>query len=236
MSTLLQTVLDAHGGLSRWQQATSILATVNISGGLWAIKGHPEGLRDVRMRVGTSEPRNEIAPFGSGRGDFRPDRVWISGADGRILQERSNPLASFDGHVRATPWDKLHELYFTGYAFWNYLNTPFILTLPGVEIEEIGSHLENGETWQRLAVRFPEGFPTHSRDQTFYFNQAGLLQRIDYVTDVAGGVASHYCFDPVTVSGLVFPTLRRVVQRTPDGPKISGPTAVLVLVSDLLVD
>jgi hypothetical protein len=236
MNTLLQTVLDAHGGLPRWQQATSISATVTISGGLWTIKGHPEGLRDVRMVVGTSQPRNEIAPFGPGRGDFRPDRVWISGPDGRILQDRSDPLASFAGHVRTTPWDKLHELYFTGYAFWNYFNTPFLFTLPGVETEEIGSHLENGETWRRLAVRFPDGFPTHSRDQTFYFNQAGLLQRIDYVTDVAGGVASHYCFDPVTVSGLVFPTLRRVVQRTPAGPKISGSTAVLVLVSDLRVD
>jgi len=50
-----------------------------------------------------------------------------------------------------------------------------------------------------------------------------MLKRWDYETDVVGGVAAHYCYDPVTVEGIVFPTLRRVVRRTPDGPLLVGP-------------
>jgi hypothetical protein len=51
---------------------------------------------------------------------------------------------------------------------------------------------------------------------------------IDYVTDVAGGIASHYCYDPKSFSGLVFPTPRRAVKRTADGPRLSGITGVFL--------
>jgi hypothetical protein len=82
-------------------------------------------------------------------------------------------------------------------------------------------------------VIFPPEIPTHSARQTFYFNDEGLLQRLDYATDVAGGVAAHYCFDHVTFDGIVVPTFRRVVKRKPEGPIIHGPTAVLIVISDV---
>src|SRR5215831_14750379 len=63
-----------------------------------------------------------------------------------------------------------------------------------------------------------------------------VFSRLDYVNEVAGGgTASHYCFDHASFSGLVFPTLRRVVSRTPTGPLISGQTRILLLISDVLV-
>jgi AhpC/TSA family len=46
-----------------------------------------------------------------------------------------------------------------------------------------------------------------------YFDDAFTLKRSDYETDLLG--AAHYCYDPVTVEGIVFPTLRRVVRRSP---------------------
>ncbi|MCU1335020.1 MAG: hypothetical protein JWO19_601 [Bryobacterales bacterium] len=69
----------------------------------------------------------------------------------------------------------------------NYFTAPFLLAQPGVEVEEIGTLNEDGETWRQLSVIFPPGIPTHSARQTFYFNDKGLLQRLDYATDVAGG-------------------------------------------------
>src|SRR6202161_4576956 len=96
-----------------------------------------------------------------------------------------------------------------------------------------GTHNEDGETWRQLSVIFTPGIPTHSARQTFYFNDEGLLQRLDYATDVAGGVASNYCFDHVTFDGIVVPTLRRVVKRKPEGPIVHGPTAVLIVISDV---
>jgi hypothetical protein len=93
----------------------------------------------------------------------------------------------------------------------------------GIETCEVERHIENGETWRRLQVKFPPGFPTHCSEQIFYFSEGGLLQRLDYLTEVAGGVASHYCFDHATFGGLTFPMLRRVVRRTAAGSQLSGP-------------
>jgi len=164
-----------------------------------------------------------------------PTRVWIEDRECRVVEERADPRASFAGHVFETPWDRLQLLYFTGYANWNYFTAPFLLTQSGVNVREIGPHEEHGETWQRLQVQFPSTVPTHSAEQTFYFNEKGLLQRLDYVAEIAGAVGTHYCFDHASFSGLVFPTLRRVVGLTPTGPLISGPTVVLLLVSDIVV-
>ena len=84
-----------------------------------------------------------------------------------------------------------------------------------------------------MSVILKIGIPTHALRQTFYFNDEGLLQRLDYATDVAGGVASHYCFDHVTFDGIVVPTFRRVVKRKPEGPIVHGPTAVLIVISEV---
>ena len=48
-------------------------------------------------------------------------------------------------------------------------------------------------------------------------------------------VGAHYYFDDASFSGLVFPTFRRVVGRTSTGSLISGPLAVLLVISDIVV-
>jgi hypothetical protein len=58
--------------------------------------------------------------------------------------------------------------------------------------------------------------------QRLYFGDNFMLRRLDYVTDVLGGVAAQYCYDHVTIDGLVFPTLRRVVRRTPHRNLLRG--------------
>jgi hypothetical protein len=54
-------------------------------------------------------------------------------------------------------------------------------------------------------------------------------------TDVLGGVAAHYCYDHTTVHGFIFPTLRRVVRRTAEGPLLSGRSSFILDYTDLLV-
>ena len=68
-----------------------------------------------------------------------------------------------------------------------------------------------------------------------YFGNDFMLRRLDYTTDVLGGVAADYCYDPVTIDGLVFPTLRRVVRRTPEGPLLSGRTSFILDYTNLVV-
>ena len=239
MKDLFTRALDAHGGLSRWREIEAFQVKVSIGGGLWRLTGLPDGLRDVTLRVQAHRPRVTITPFGgeARTGHCTPDRVGIEEAKGGVVEERAAPRASFAGHVLTTPWDKLQELSFVSYALWNYLATPFVCTEPGFETRESGPHEENGETWHRLLVKYPPSIPTHCAEQVLYFNAQGLLQRLDSSVDVVGdmvaGAASHDCFDHTPFGGLVIPTLRRAVSRTPKGAVLSGPTGVLLQMSDI---
>jgi hypothetical protein len=143
---------------------------------------------------------------------FTRDRVWIERGDGWFVEERSDPRAAFAGHVRETPWDRLHLTYFLGYALWNYLTAPFLFAWRGFNFQEFDPHVEGRETWRVLKVTHPDNIPAHAKTQNLYFDDALTLKRSDYETDVLG--AAHYCYDPVTVEGIVFPTLRRVVRRS----------------------
>lgn len=238
MSDLLELAMHAHGGFERWREINSLDVRVSLTGQMYAIKGQPQGMADVLMHVDAREPSVAVSPFG-GRGHvgyFRPERTWITDGVGKFIDERMDPRATFDGHVLTSQWEPLQLLYFNAYAMWNYLSTPFLFTRPGFELRELEPHQENGDIWRSLHVTFPADIPTHCAEQVFFFNDKGLLQRVDYKTDVAGGVAAHYCYDHSWFGGILFPTLRRVVRRTPEGPKPQLSTAILIQISDILVN
>jgi hypothetical protein len=101
---------------------------------------------------GTATTRYEstvISPFG--QSDwwmvFTPERVVVETVAGEIVQERSNPRAAFAGHTLSTEWDLLHRAYFNGYARWTYLNTPFLLAMPGFEVTEIARDYSCASAW-----------------------------------------------------------------------------------------
>src|SRR5260370_34044004 len=120
---------------------------------------------------------------------------------------------------------------------WTYLTSPFILTQPGVVSEEIESWDENGQTWRRLRVRFPNSIATHSTVQTFYFDKQGLLRRHDYEVDIQGSnPAARYVHDPIEVSGIILPTKRRMFSRRPDNQPPPEPLIVSVDLGDSLRD
>lgn len=227
---LLDNVIDAHGGLDNWNRAKAIDLTFNYSGAVLDLKGFPYHLQPT-VTIDTKTPRSVFQRLGGDADDrwiFTPDRVWIERRDGTVIEERERPREAFAGHVRETPWDKLHLTYFIGYAVWNYLATPFLFTQPGFETIELGVHEEAGERWQIMQVTYPDGFPAHTKVQKLYFDDDFMLKRQDYVTDILGGVGAHYCYDPITVEGLVFPSLRRVVKRTPERPLTAGRTSFLL--------
>ena len=73
-SGLLNRAVDAHGGLERWREVRYLDVRLSVSGGLFQIKGHPEGLHDVFMRIQTQRLAVTIVPFGRPdcRGHFTP--------------------------------------------------------------------------------------------------------------------------------------------------------------------
>lgn len=236
MATLVETVLDAHGGLTRWKSFGSLSARLAQGGALWALKGKADVLSDTVVTVSLKDEHASHHPFGDPvrRSSFAPDRVALLSTDGQVIEELAQPRASFAGHTLETPWTDLQLAYFAGYAMWTYLNTPFLLAAPGVDAREIEPWTENGQSWRRLAVTFPDTIATHSARQTLYVGDDGLLRRHDYDVDIAGGTpGAHYVSDYVEVQGLKFPTKRRIFPRGPDGQSMPEPLVVSIDLSDI---
>lgn len=128
-----------------------------------------------------------------------------------MIESRDSPRTTFAGHVNETPWDRLHAAYFNAYALWTYLTQPFLYAYPRFVTEEVEAWNENGETWRRLKVTFPDHIASHTRQQVTYFGTDGLMRRHDYAVDVLGGArGANYIHGYRKVNGISVPHQRRV--------------------------
>jgi hypothetical protein len=236
MSELRDLVISAHGGIERWNKVKAIEGDMSITGALWARKGWPDVLKNVRVIADAKSQWISYHPFirEDQRSSCLPDRSVIETQDGKPIKDRKNPRSSFEGHTVETPWDDLNLAYFSGYAMWNYLNTPFIFALPGFKTEEIESWHEDGERRRRLKVVFPDHIATHCAEQIFHINDRGLICRMDYSAPVAGGApTAHYLHDHRDFSGIKVATKRRALRRKPDGTAIPEPVLVAIDIADI---
>lgn len=236
MSKLAEMAISAHGGIKRWRQFNQLSAHQLVGGVLWPVKGKDGIISDTHITVELHRERASHCPFTEDdrRSVFEPTRVAIESTSGEVLCERRNPRDSFAGHTQETSWDDLQLAYFAGYAMWTYLTTPFVFALAGVESEEINSWQENGATWRRLRVTFPDSIATHCKQQDFYFDDSGLLQRHDYQVEVAGGSpAAHYVYDHKVIDGIVVPVKHRVFIRQPDNRPLEQPLIVSLDLEDI---
>jgi hypothetical protein len=239
VSDLLDSVLEAHGGLERWRELSGVRATIVTGGELFETKGLPQDPSPRNMTVALHEEWASVAPFGAPdqRTDFTPGRIAVEKLDGTVVAERADPRASFAGHELSTPWDPLHRAYFNGYALWIYLTTPFLLALPDVSVSGIGPIEEDGELWSGLQADFPPRIATHSRLQEFYFGPDHLLRRHDYRVDIAGGFpAAQYVSRVVEADGIRLPTRRRAYLADTAGRPIRDRLMVSIDVSDIRFD
>jgi hypothetical protein len=240
MASILDHVLDAHGGRAAWDSAREVRAHVRAGGFLLRWKGAAGPFRDYQVVVSLDGTRSEFERYpGEGRrGIFAGDSVRIESVDGEVLEERQDPRNAFRHPRRFFRWDSLDALYFAGYAVWNYFTTPQLLTRAGVELREGEPWQEKrGESWRRLHATFPAGLPTHSREQTFYFDERGLLRRHDYTAEVNGSwaKAAHYSDDHREFDGLVFPTRRRVLPRMRSNRSRSRPSVIWMEIESVAV-
>ncbi|MGW3686526.1 hypothetical protein [Streptomyces sp. NPDC005125] len=218
MTDLLEFVLAQHGGAQRWEGAKTISATVHVYGVFWPFKGQPDLLGVETVTASLEQQQLTMSPFGEGRTlhfDAAEDDVTITGADGEVADQLLAPRASMAGYQGDTPWSPTQMGYFISYATWIYLTEPALFTYPGVETQEIDPWEEDGETWRRLKVTFPDSIVSHSREQTYYFDAAtGLQRRMDYDVEVNGwATVGHYTSEHHNFDGLIVPTRRRVLLR-----------------------
>jgi len=236
MKRLLQSILDAHGGLARWNSFDHVNATIVTDGEFWKMKSVEQDQDPRRLTVKLHEQHAVLAPFGSAdwRLEFAPRHVAIrDGSDAALLEAR-DPRASFAGHDMHTAWDPLQRAYFSGYALWTYLATPFLLAQEGVELEEIAPWTEAGERWRVVRARFPAAIATHSTIQDFFVGDDFLLRRHDYSVDVAGGFdAAQLVSDYIASDGILLPSKRRAYTRGQDGRPVLDPLMVAIDISEV---
>lgn len=236
MIDLLAGVLDAHGGLDRWNTFQTAKATV-ISGGELLDRKAPQIPEPRTMTVALHRQWASVMPFGGAdrRSDFTWDRIAVETLDGAILAERGHPRASFAGHDLDTPWDPLDRGYFNGYAMWIYMTAPFMFVMPGVAVEEIAPLIEDGEVWRGLQITLPPELASHSTVQRFYFGADLLLRRQDYTLDIAGGAnVANYCHDIVETEGIRIPSKRRALLCDDDYKVLPGRVLIWIDFSDML--
>ena len=230
MSTLLDEALLAHGGIDNWNRLRTASAALDIGGAVWPLKGRAGMFRNIALAASLQRQHMSItSPSAGWLGTFTPDAVRIESFNGDAAEERRAPRESYRGHVQDSQWDRLHALYFTGYALWTYLSIPFLYTTPGFETEELPEWRENGEVWRRLKVRFPDSIASHSREQVSYFGADGLLRRHDYTVDILGGATGlNYASDYRDVDGIIVPAKRRVYAYEGDYQLVKEPLLVAI--------
>jgi hypothetical protein len=113
MNDLLNLAVEAHGGLKRWSQLTTVKASLSITGKLSQLKAQPEVLKDVVVEAQLKCQRLTTRLIGQNRRTvFTPDRVSIESESGILDEGRDDPRSAFQGQRLETPWDNLHVALF----------------------------------------------------------------------------------------------------------------------------
>lgn len=229
---LLDDVIDASGGMTRWSSLSRFTLHLSVGGTLFSSAGHAREFKDV-IAEGTT--RTQSIRFtgitgGEQSGSFQPDAITIESVDGDVLQTWSNPNLAFAHAGPQVLADELHLIFFCGVAIWNYLTTPFVLARPDVIVEELPPWQEGTETWRRLRAQFPPGLATLAREQTFHFDANALQRRTDH--DLLGMKAAHFSWAHESFGGIVVPTLRRSQVLQDDGTVNARPVLIDVEIFD----
>ena len=237
---LVTLAVNAHGGLAAWHRLVAFEAQLRFGGLAFASRWNLAGARMRSARIETRRPLVTLDdyPRPGWRGVFEGDVVRLETPQGLTHSHRDQPREAF-GSIRSFLWwDDLDLLYFSGYAIWNYLCTPFILAGDRLRKRELEPEVHGETTWRRLEVEFPAAIPTHSRRQIFHFDTSGLMQRLDYTAEVFApwAHAANFCLEYSEIAGIQVATRRRVVPRRFDGRALSGPTLVWIEISDLEVE
>ena len=233
MDNLLKFALEAHGGLKAWDKFQSLRANVSVGGALWDQKELPGLFKNARIELNLSyqDVVTHLVDFEE-RIVFTPHQISLESESGKTLDACNDPRSRFSSPN--CKWDKLHAGYFSSYALWGYLTTPFLYTYPGFEAREIDPWYEDGERWRVLQVTFPDEYAAHTRTQYSYFGEDGLLRRHLYTVDVLGGApGANYASEYRVVDGVMLATRRRVLAYDDARQKVAEPILVSIDLSEI---
>lgn len=176
---LLTLALEAHGGLERWNQLTSVQGRFGIGGAIWDFKGVPGVLSDITVALDLHTERVTLDPVGGPDTHtvFDYGRMEMRSASGGVLEAIDDPKDAMARLDYGAPWNALDAAYFASEAWWTYLTAPFLFTYPGFLAEEVEPFVEDGVTYRTLKVGFPDDVDSHTAEQFFHYHDDGLLFR-----------------------------------------------------------
>src|SRR5262245_48477874 len=214
---LLARAVARHGGRDAWEALRCVtLAPKNLSGLLPSLKGVGRTFPlPPRVDIYPHEYRAVFHdyPAPGQHGVFAAGAVQLVDAGGRVVAADADPRARFRGPRKWRRWSPADALYFFGYALTHYHGLPF--TLADGRPLALCRARSDGRALTGVDVELPAALHTHSRRQTFYFDDEGLLRRHDYVAEIVGWWArgAHLWRDFVTAHGIPIPRERHVVAR-----------------------
>jgi hypothetical protein len=207
---LLDDVIDASGGLTRWNGLSRFTLHLKLRGSLLSqadLAGHFE---DVIAEGSTRTPSVRFTGITDEQrcGSFRPEIVTIESLDGEVLRAWHNPsLRDCRRASSSADDDEIHLVFLCGLAIWTSLATPFLLANPDFTVNELTPWQENGDQWRRLRVQIPQNTIADASEFVFYFDNKGHQRRMDH--DLLGSQVADYSWAHQTFNGIVVPTLRR---------------------------
>ncbi|WOH60909.1 MULTISPECIES: hypothetical protein [unclassified Bradyrhizobium] len=233
---LLDDVIDASGGMARWNSLSRFTLHLSVAGTLFSSTGHASEFKDVTAEGSTRTQSVRFTGITGGEhsGSFQPDAITIESLEGEILRTWRNPNLAFTEAGSPALAGELHLVFFCGVAIWNYLTNPFLLAHPDVLVEELPPWQENNESWRRLRAQFPPSLITLAPEQIFYFDENALQRRTDH--DLFGMKVAHYSWAHDSFGGIVVPTLRRAQTLRPDGTVVAKPVLMDVEIFDAVFE
>lgn len=230
--SLLDDILNAGGGLARWNSLSRFTLHLSVSGKLFDSVGRAGEFKDVTAEGATRTQSIRFIGITGGKhsGSFRPDAITVETLHGEVLRTWRNPSPAFPESDSAVLADELQLVFFCSVAIWNDLACPFLLARPDVVVEELPPREERKESWRRLRARFPPSVITLAPEQVFYFDANGLLRRTDH--DLFGMKVAQYSWAHDSFGGVITPTLRRLHMLQPDGSVIDKPVLMDVEIFD----
>ena len=138
MNDLLGTVIEAHGGLERWNQLDSVSARLVQGGAMWGIKGQQGVLEDAFVRASLHQERESHHPFGARTGAARSrPSAWPSRPPAVKSSRHWTSRAPRSLVTLLRRHGQLQLAYFVGTAMWTYLTQPFTFALPGFKTRSL---------------------------------------------------------------------------------------------------
>jgi hypothetical protein len=236
VADLLALAIDAHGGLDRWNQLTSVHGRFIIGGAIWGFKGVPDVLADISIGLDLHTERVTLEPVAGPDTHtvFADGRLQLLSATGVSVETVDDPKERMARLAYDAPWNAMDAAYFASEAWWTYLTAPFLFTYPGFRVEEVAPFTEGGTDYRTLKVAFPDDVDSHTADQYFHFDADGLLFRHTYTVDVLdGATGANYPSRYRTIDGIAVPTVRRIYGYDEQGQKIPEPVLVSLDIKDL---